>query len=64
MDDFRGLLYGSSRSLRDGSRDSKKYRGALEKARDIANYADTHTTQLYDPRSEDVTLDEVEWIII
>lgn len=38
--------------------------GTLEKARDMANHSDTRTTQLYDRRSEDVTLDEVERIII
>lgn len=51
------------RSLRDRSRDSKNS-GTLEKVRDMANYADTRTTQVYDPRSEDVALDDVEWIII
>jgi hypothetical protein len=38
--------------------------GTLEKARDMANHADTRTTQLYDRRSQDVTLDEVERIVI
>ncbi|GAB4072248.1 tyrosine-type recombinase/integrase [Ancylobacter sonchi] len=38
--------------------------GTLEKARDMANHASTTTTQLYDRRSDDVTLDEVERIII
>lgn len=38
--------------------------GTLEKARDMANHASTTTTQLYDRRSDDVTLDEVERILI
>ncbi|UCI19914.1 site-specific integrase [Mesorhizobium sp. B2-1-8] len=38
--------------------------GSLEKARDMANHATTTTTQLYDRRSDDVTLDEVERILI
>lgn len=38
--------------------------GTLEKARDMANHATTSTTQLYDRRSDDVTLDEVERILI
>lgn len=38
--------------------------GTLEKAATIANHASTRTTQLYDRRSDDVTLDEVERILI
>lgn len=38
--------------------------GSLEKALDMANHATTTTTQLYDRRSDDVTLDEVERILI
>ena len=38
--------------------------GTLEKARDMANHADTRTTQLYDRRRDQVTLDEVERILI
>jgi len=38
--------------------------GTLEKARDMANHSTTTTTQLYDRRSDDVTLDEVERILI
>ena len=34
--------------------------GTLEKAANIANHASTRTTQLYDRRSDEVTLDEVE----
>ena len=37
--------------------------GTLEKAAQMANHASTRTTQLYDRRSDDVTLDEVERII-
>lgn len=36
--------------------------GTLEKARDMANHADPRTTQLYDRRRDQVTLDEVEKI--
>jgi site-specific recombinase XerD len=38
--------------------------GTLEKAREMANHADTRTTRLYDRRSEDVSLDDVERISI
>lgn len=38
--------------------------GTLEKAATIANHASTRTTQLYDRRSDDVSLDEVERILI
>jgi site-specific recombinase XerD len=34
--------------------------GTLEKAASMANHANTRTTQLYDRRSDEVTLDEVE----
>ena len=38
--------------------------GTLEKAASIANHASTRTTQLYDRRSDDVNLDEIERILI
>lgn len=38
--------------------------GTLEKAAHMANHASTKTTQLYDRRSDEVTLDEVERILI
>jgi integrase/recombinase XerC len=38
--------------------------GTLEKAATMANHASTRTTQLYDRRSEEVTLDEVERVAI
>jgi len=38
--------------------------GTLEKAANMANHASTRTTQLYDRRSDEVTLDEVERILI
>ena len=38
--------------------------GTLEKARDMANHADTRTTQLYDRRRDEVNLDEIERILI
>ena len=36
--------------------------GTLEKAAAMANHASTRTTQLYDRRREELTLDEVEQI--
>ncbi|TCQ02081.1 site-specific recombinase XerD [Rhizobium sp. PP-F2F-G36] len=38
--------------------------GTLEKAANIANHSSTRTTQLYDRRNDDVSLDEVERILI
>jgi len=38
--------------------------GTLKKAAMIANHASTRTTQLYDRRSDEVSLDEVERILI
>ena len=38
--------------------------GTLEKAQQMAAHASTRTTQLYDRRSDEVTLDEVERIVI
>lgn len=38
--------------------------GTLEKAANIANHSSTRTTQLYDHRSDDVSLDEIERILI
>src|SRR3954454_8446257 len=38
--------------------------GTLEKAAMIANHASTRTTQLYDRCSDEVSLDEVERILI
>ena len=38
--------------------------GTLEKAREMANHADTRTTRLYDRRAEDVSLDDVERIVV
>ena len=38
--------------------------GTLEKAAMIANHASTRTTQLYDRRNDEVSLDEVERIPI
>jgi integrase/recombinase XerC len=38
--------------------------GTLEKATAMANHASTRTTQLYDRRAEEVTLDEVERILV
>jgi integrase len=38
--------------------------GTLEKAAAMANHASTRTTQLYDRRRDDLSLDEVERIVI
>lgn len=38
--------------------------GTLERAAIMANHASTRTTQLYDRRSDDITLDEVERVLI
>src|SRR5690349_737208 len=38
--------------------------GTLEKAAAMANHASTRTTQLYDRRRDEVSLDEVEGIVI
>lgn len=38
--------------------------GTLEKAAQMANHASTRTTQLYDRRSDEVTLDEIERVLI
>jgi integrase len=38
--------------------------GTLEKAASMANHASTRTTQLYDRRRDEVSLDEVERIVI
>ena len=38
--------------------------GTLEKAAAMANHASTRTTQLYDRRRDEVTLDEVERVLI
>lgn len=38
--------------------------GTLEKAATMANHASTRTTQLYDRRPDEVTLDEVERVLI
>ena len=38
--------------------------GTLEKAAAMANHASTRTTQLYDRRLDEVTLDEVERVLI
>jgi integrase len=38
--------------------------GTLERAAQMANHASTRTTQLFDRRAEEVTLDEVERILV
>jgi integrase len=41
-----------------------KNRGTLKKAAAMANHASTRTTQLYDRRHDEVSLDEVERVLI
>lgn len=41
-----------------------KNSGTLEKAAVMGNHASTRTTQLYDRRRDDVSLDEVERVVI
>jgi integrase len=38
--------------------------GTLEKAASMANHASTRTTQLYDRRHDEMSLDEVERILV
>ena len=38
--------------------------GTLEKAAQMANHASTRTTQLYDRRHDEMSLDEVERILV
>ena len=38
--------------------------GTLDKAAQMANHASTRTTQLYDRRVEEISVDEVERILI
>lgn len=38
--------------------------GTLEKAASMANHASTRTTQLYDRRRDEISLDEVERVAI
>jgi integrase/recombinase XerC len=47
-------------SVKPGITAYLKNGGTLEKAASMANHASTRTTQLYDRRSDEVTLDEVE----
>ena len=55
------LLTGSRASFRaTGITAYLKNGGTLEKAAFMANHASTRTTQLYDRRSDEITLDEVE----
>jgi hypothetical protein len=38
--------------------------GTLKKAAAMANHASTRTTQLYDRRRDELTLDEIECVVI
>ncbi|HJY49267.1 MAG TPA: hypothetical protein VJ349_11625, partial [Stellaceae bacterium] len=48
----------------DGITAYLKNGGTLEKAAAMANHASTRTTQLYDRRRDELSLDEVERIVI
>jgi len=59
------LIYGSVLySRRTGITAYHKNGGVLEKAASMANHASTRTTQLYDRRRDEASLDEVERISI
>jgi hypothetical protein len=59
------FIYLTVRPIRYGGITSYlKNRGTLEKAAAMANHASTRTTQLYDRRRDEVSLDEVERIVI
>jgi hypothetical protein len=47
-----------------GSRPISRTAGPLEKASAMANHASTRTTQLYNRRRDEISLDEVERIVI
>jgi len=51
-------------SGRPGSRPISRTAATLEKAAAMANHASTRTTQLYDRRRDEVSLEEVERIVI
>jgi hypothetical protein len=53
-----GVPMGGRPSLRTG------FGVSAEKAAAMANHASTHTTQLYDRRRDELSLDEVERIVI
>lgn len=38
--------------------------GTLEKAQNMAGHESSRTTQLYDSRDDEISLDEVEWVFI
>ena len=59
-----GSISGFCDAGRSGFTAYLKNGGTLEKAAMIANHASTRTTQLYDRRSDEVSLDEVERILI
>ena len=52
------------RSARPGITAYLKNGGTLENAAAMANHASTRTTQLYDRRSDQVSLDEIERVRI
>jgi hypothetical protein len=52
------------RRATEAPRSVLKNGGTLENAAAMANHASTRTTQLYDRRSDEVNLDEVERISI
>jgi integrase/recombinase XerC len=59
-----GTKIGNHRFRATGVTAYLKNGGTLERAAIMANHASTRTTQLYDRRRDDVSLDEVERILI
>jgi len=57
-----GTLLGNHSFRATGITDYLKNGGTLEKAASMANHASTRTTQLYDRRHDEMTLDEIERI--
>jgi hypothetical protein len=60
----RELVLGNHSFRATGITAYLKNGGTLEKAAAMANHASTRTTQLYDRRRDEVSLDEVERIVI
>jgi hypothetical protein len=62
--DTTRLRYFSSRPGRFHTPPQTKNKGTLEHAQTLANHASPRTTKLYDRRSDEISLDEVEKISI
>jgi hypothetical protein len=55
---------GSPAARATGVTANLKNGGTLEKAAAMANHASTRTTQLYDRRRDEMSLDEIERVVI